>query len=128
MRVPFYLAQAAVTLLCLSCSSHPPAIHQPTEVTVNELLSAPDRFYGAWVLVKGVLLAPKVGDIAIFQAEPDYHHHPPEMGIPLALDPHKHNLMPFQLKRCVVEGTFHASRAPGVRSQIGQIRRLELAE
>ena len=128
MRVPFYLARAAVTLLCISCSSHPPASHQPTEVTVNELLSAPDRFEGAWVLVKGFVLAPMVGDIAIFQTEPDYHHYHPETGIPLALDPHKRNLMPFQLKRCVVEGMFHASRAPGVRSRIGQIRRLELPD
>ncbi len=128
MRVPFYLAQAAVTLLCLSCSSHPPASHQPTEVTVNELLSAPDRFDGAWVLVKGVLLAPKVGDIAIFQTEPDYHHYHPETGIALALDPHERNLMSFQLKRCVVEGTFHASGVVGGRSRIEEISRLEPAE
>jgi hypothetical protein len=128
MRVPFYLAQATVTLLCISCVSHPPASHQSTEVTVDELRSAPDRFDGACVLVKGFLLAPMVGDIAIFQTEPDYHRYHPETGIPLALDPHKRNLMPFQLKQCVVEGMFHASRATGVRSQIGQISRLELAE
>jgi len=128
MRVLFYLAHAAIMLLFISCASQPAQSHRPTEVTVEELLSAPDRFDGALVLVKGFILAPMVGDIASFQAEPDYHHHPPEMGIPLALDPHKHNLMPFQLKRCVVEGTFHASRAPGTRSQIGKITRLELAK
>jgi hypothetical protein len=127
MRIPLYLAHAAAALLCVSCSSHPPASHQPKEVTVNELLSNPDRFDGAWVLVKGYLLAPMVGDIAIFQTEPDYHHDLSGTGIPLALDPNKRDLMPFQLKRCVVEGTFHARRAPDGRSRIGEIKRLGLA-
>ena len=128
MRVSSCLARATLALLLVSCTSHPRANHQPKAVTVNELLTAPDKFNGTRVSVRGFLLEPMVGDIAIFQDAPNYHRYRPETGIPLALDPNKHNLTPFQLKRCLVEGTFHAGGAPGGHSQIGEIRRLELAD
>jgi biopolymer transport protein ExbD len=97
-------------------------------ITVEQLLSSPDRFDGARVVVTGFLLQPKVGDITIHQTEPDYHHYQRETGIRLDLDPNQRNLMPFQLKRGVVRGTFHAKRAQGVPSRIGEITSLELAQ
>jgi hypothetical protein len=69
-----------------------------------------------------------VGDIAIYETEPDYHRYAPEKGIRLAVDPKERGMMPLQLKRCMVEGTFHSSHATGVRSWIGEVRRLELAK
>ena len=88
---------AALSLfLVVSCASHSVGGHAPTEVGVKQLLSAPDRFDGHRVVVTGFLLQPMVGDIAIYQTEPDYHHYAAETGIRLALDPEKRNLMPFQ--------------------------------
>ena len=128
MRTPLYVPLALVTLLLLSCASHPAASRKPTEVTVAELLASPDRFDGARVLVTGLFLAPMVGNIALYQTEPDYHHHSPDAGIALALHPQKENVMPFQLKRCVVEGNFQASHASAVPNRVGEITRLELAQ
>jgi hypothetical protein len=128
MRTPLYAPLAMVALLLISCASHPAASRKATEVTVAELLASPDRFDGTRVLVTGFFLAPLVGNIALYQTEPDYHHHSPDAGIALALDPQKENVMPFQLKRCVVEGSFQASHAPGVPNQVGEITRLELAQ
>jgi hypothetical protein len=128
MRTPFYPLLAIATLSLISCASHPAASRKLTKVTVAELLTSPDRFEGARVLVTGFFLAPMVGDIALYETEPDYHHYSPGTGIPLTLDPRNQNVMPFQLKRCVVEGSFHVSHAPGVRNRIGEIKRLELAQ
>jgi hypothetical protein len=128
MRFHLWISLAAVGLLLLSCASHPAPGRKQTEVAVEQLLSAPNRFDGARVVVTGFLLQPKVGDITIHQTEPDYHHYQRETGIRLDLDPSQRNLMPFQLKRCVVRGTFHARRAQGVPSRIGEITSLELAQ
>lgn len=128
MRVHPCLVVTAVSFLFLGCVSHVGGSHKPIEATVEQMLSSPGQLDGSRVVVKGFLLQPMVGDIALYQTEPGYHQYAPEKGIRLALDPQKRNLMPFQLKQCVVEGTFHASHAPGVRGGIGEITRLELAQ
>jgi hypothetical protein len=128
MRFHLWIWLAAVGLLLLSCASHPARGHESTEATVEQLLSAPDRFDGARVVVTGFLLQPMVGDVTIHQTEPDYHHYQRETGIGLDLDPNQRNLAPFQLKRCVLRGTFHAKRAQGKPSRIGEITSLELAQ
>lgn len=121
-----YVAFAAIILLA-SCATRPTSSHAPRQVAVEQILSSPDMFDGSCVVVKGFLLFPMVGDIAIYQTQPQYLHGSPEPSIRLDLDPNTRDLNPFQLKRCVVEGKFHASRAPGVRGQIGEITRIELA-
>ncbi len=70
---------------------------------------------------------PMVGDITIHQTEPDYHHYRRETGIRLDLDPNERNLMPFQLKRCVVQGIFHTNDTRKA-SHIEEISSLELAQ
>ena len=117
-----------IAVLLVSCAAHPIVGHPPREVTIEQILSSPDAFDGARVVVKGFLLQPMIGDIAIYQTEPDYHHGAPEPNVPLELDPNKRDLMPFQLKRCAVEGTFHAVYGPRAWGRIGEITRLELAE
>jgi hypothetical protein len=128
MRVSISLALAVVGILLSSCASQPGGGRKTTEVTVADLLASPERFDGTRVLVTGYLLAPKVGDIALYQTEPDYHQNSLGEGIPLALDPQKQDVMPFQLKRCRVEGSFRAAYSPGVRSRIADVTRIEIAQ
>jgi hypothetical protein len=128
MRLHPWISLAAVSLLIVACASPPAARHRPAAVTIEHLVSAPDRFDGSLVEVTGFLLQPMVGEIKILQIEPDYPHSRRELGIRLDLDPSKRNLMPFQLQRCLVRGTFHASHAQGLASRIGEITTLELAQ
>jgi hypothetical protein len=125
MRALPYLGLVGICLI-VSCTNRPAASHVPKEATVSQLLLSPDAFDGAQVLMKGFLLEPMVGDIALYQAEPDYHHGAPESHVRLDLDPNKHNLMPFQLKRCAIEGTFHSSHSGGTPGRIENITSLEL--
>jgi hypothetical protein len=128
MRVFYSLALVAINLVMVSCASPPVIMREAKEVSVDQLLASPTRFDGTRVLVRGFFLQPMVGAIALYQNEPDYHHYRPESGVRLDVDNQKHNLMPFQLKRCLVEGTFHASRDPSVRDSLNGITRLELVE
>ena len=126
MRFDLGISLAAMGLLLCSCSTNLAPSSKQAQVTVEQLLVAPDRFDGAQVGVIGYFLMPMVGDITIQEAEPGSHPYGRESGIRLELDPTKRNLMVFQLKRCVVRGTFHASHA-GRTSSIGEITALELA-
>jgi hypothetical protein len=127
-RVYGWLAGVALGLLVVSCATHRAVGEKPTVATTGEIVSSPERFDGARVLVKGFLLQPMVGEVAIHQIEPGAQRAQPDAGIRLELDPRERNLVPFQLKLCVVEGVFHASHARGARNWIGEITRLELAE
>jgi len=128
MRAYSYLGLVGICLFLVSCADRPAAKNGPKEATVSQLLSSPEAFDGARVLVKGFLLQPMIGDIALYQTEPDYHHGARESHVRLDLDPKTRDLMRFQLKRCAVEGTFHAGHGPGAEGRIGDITRLELAE
>jgi hypothetical protein len=140
LSFPTGLAIKAIHVLCIlmlfvlsplwvCCARHPAARAKPAEVTVEQLLSAPERFDGSRVLIKGFLLQPMIGNTAIYQKEPDYHHPPLPSGIRLELEPEKRNhLMPFQLKPSVVEGTFRVSHASNGRNWIEEVTRLELAD
>jgi hypothetical protein len=128
MRVHHFFAIAAISLFLASCASHPGFRPTATEASVNELLASPMPFDGTRVLVKGFFLMPMVGDMALYQDEPDYHHHRPERGIRLAVENQQKNLMPFQLKQCLVEGTFHAGHDTVASSYLNEITRFELAK
>ncbi len=128
MRTCSYLAFAGITIVVVSCAAHPTASHASKRLTVEQIVSSPEAFDGSQVLVKGFLLQPMIGEIAIYQNEPDHHRGAPESHVLLDLDPNKRDLMPFQLKQCEVEGTFHASHGPGAPGRIGEITRLEVAQ
>ncbi len=128
MRACSYLGFVGVCLLLVSCVDRPAANTGPRAVTISQLLLAPGAFDGAPVLVKGFFLQPMVGDIALYQTEPDYHRGSPESHVRLDLDPKRRDLRPFQLKRCAVEGTFQAGHGPSAWGRITNITRLELAE
>ena len=119
---------AAVGLIVASCATPKEVTHGPQEVSVHELLSSPQRFDGARVFVKGFFLMPMVGDIALYDTEKDYRRRQNQRSIRVEADRGKNDLMPFQVKMCFVEGTFHAINDAGVRGSLREVTRLELAK
>ncbi len=97
---------------------------KPKSVSFEQLRANPESYDGKTVLVQGYSLEPMIGEFQLFAAEPDWHRQPPERGVRLELD-RRQNWMRFQLKRCVVEGTFHVSHQD--QGSLNQITRLELA-
>ena len=95
MRVYLSLTFVAISMVMVSCASPPVVIREAREVSVDQLLGSPNRFDGTHVLVKGFFLMPMVGDMALYQTEPDYHEHSTERGVRLDVVNQKHNWMPF---------------------------------
>jgi len=127
MRARYLLPFAAIIWLVISCASAPPEKRGAREVSVDQLLSAPSQYDGHQVLVKGFFLMPMTGDMALYQHEPDFHHHDrPADGIRVEVN--NSNLMPLQLKECLLEGIFHASHDPASRGTLNEITRFELAQ
>ena len=93
-------AALAVFFALAGCSTHLP--NQP--ITVEQILASPQKFDGKEVLVKGVFLMPMTGAERLFNSEQDYGQLRIDRSIEVHADPHKTDLMPFQLKTCLVTG------------------------
>jgi hypothetical protein len=122
MRFQPFFSIAAAGLLLASCTSPPAPGLRSAKVTVNRLLAEPDHFDGAPVIVTGCLTITTVGRAGVFLAD-NYRGR----CIRLDLDPAKENPTPFEMKKCVVQGTFHGLRL-GPAPFIGGITSLELAK
>jgi hypothetical protein len=69
-----------------------------------------------------------VGDLALYPTSEDYAQRRSEHSVRVEADRGKRDLMPFQLKMCLVEGTFHVSHDARNRNSIGEVSHFELAE